>query len=106
MCENTIRAGYARVDITPTVSVPLAGIGNTSKRMSTSVRDPLYTTCLAFTDAEDHTVLLYTSDLIRSCGDVTERIRAAIREKLGIDEDCVMVSGTHTHSGPDLLNKV
>ena len=60
----TLLVGYGRSEITPTISVPLAGYGNTLTRMSQGVLDPQYTSCTAITDANDNTVLLITNDII------------------------------------------
>ncbi len=103
--SDKLLVGYARMDITPTESVPLAGIGNTSQRMSTNVRDNLYTTCVAFTDAQGETVLMFNMDLISAKPSETEAVRNAIFEKLGIPHERVMLSNTHSHSVPDTANQ-
>ena len=102
--EEKLLVGYARVDITPEETVPLAGYGNTSRRLSQNVRDPLYATCLAFTDSQGETALLYTTDLIRAYEDTTRRVRAELEKELGLPRHKVMIASTHTHSGPDLFN--
>ena len=61
-----IRVGFGRTDITPDCSVPLAGFGNVSKRMSTGYLDRIYTTCIAISDPQGSTVLLFGSDLCTS----------------------------------------
>ncbi|MBR4864578.1 MAG: hypothetical protein IKU07_08375 [Oscillospiraceae bacterium] len=99
-----IKVGFGRRDITPEWSVPLAGYGNTDKRMSQNVLDPLTTSCVAFTDAEDNILLLISSDLIKSSINLTKELQKEIRITYGIPESHVMVCNTHTHCGPDLLN--
>lgn len=98
-----LKIGYARVDITPDVSVPLAGLGNTLSRMSEVVLDRLQSTCLAFTDAEGNTALVYTSDLIRAVPAIVDRARKTIHDKYGVAEDHIMFANTHTHSATDYL---
>lgn len=98
------QVGFARVDITPTESVPLAGIGRSSQRMSRCVRDPLYASCFAVTDGEGRTVILMTMDLQRGLSRTVDKVRAAVTERFGIPADHIMVSGTHTHGGPDEYN--
>ena len=44
-----LKVGYSRVDFTPEMSVPLAGYGNTHKRMSQGYYSRIYTTCIAIT---------------------------------------------------------
>ena len=53
--------GFGRTCITPAESVPLAGYGNTSRRMSKRVLSDIYSTCIAFRDMEGSTVLLFHS---------------------------------------------
>ena len=98
------KIGFGRVDITPTESMPLSGMGINSKRMSRVVRDELYATCIAFTDEADTTVLLFTLDLIQSSGHILT-IRPQIAAATGVPEDHIFLSATHTHSGPDVGNK-
>jgi len=102
--DGVFSVGYGRVDITPTESVPMAGYGNTAARMSTEVRDALYTTCMAFTDAQGDTILLFHNDLIKSHDNITNKARESISIATGIPVGQIMVTATHTHSGPDTGN--
>ena len=95
-------AGYARTDITPTESVPLAGYGNTLKRMSQGVLDPMMATCIALTAPEGNTVLLFTLDIIYAHDTYAPETRKAISEKYGIPVEAIVLAGTHTHSAPDM----
>ena len=99
----SLSVGYGRVCITPEESVPLAGYGNTSKRMSTNVLDDIYATAIAFSDDND-SVILITLDMLHAKGDWTESIRSAITEACGIPGNHVMVAHTHTHAAPDVYN--
>ena len=96
-----VKVGYARVDITPEDSVPLAGLGNTLNRMSETVLDRLQSTCMAFTDETGNTVLIYTSDTISSVPDIIEQARQKVSQACGVDQDHIMFAGTHTHSATD-----
>lgn len=98
------QVGYGRVDITPyEESVPLAGYGNTSTRMSDGCADRLYITCIAFTDTQNETVLMYTADLT-TLSSVIDELRQNICNATGIPLDHIFISATHTHSAPDLGN--
>lgn len=99
-----MKIGYSRVCITPTESVPLAGYGATSKRMSTSVLRDLYTTCIAFTDEQNNTALVVTNDLILASWEWAEPCREAMSQATGVPYVNILLSCTHTHSGPDLGN--
>ena len=98
------QVGFSRIDITPTESVPLAGYGNTSSRMSNHVLDPLYSTCTALTDSEGTTVLLFHNDIIGSPVHIADPIRKSVSEATGVPFDHIIVGSTHTHSGPDIWN--
>lgn len=95
-----LKVGYAKVDITPKDSVPLGGNGNAEVRYSKSVLDRLYATCIAMTEG-DETVLLFSQDLLYGYDELTH-VRQRISEATGVPRDHIMVSGTHTHSGPSL----
>ena len=100
-----LKIGYGRVDITPQESVPLRGLGgDTSDRMSKDVKDPLYATCIAFTDETDNTILLFELDLAMCFGLATAYARSDISKATGVPVAQIMVTATHNHSGPDLDN--
>ena len=97
---STLQVGFGRTDITPQSSVQLMGYFQDNIRWSTTVLDPLYATCLAFTDADGNTVLQFTVDLCSPTGTVLAFSRKAISKETGIDINNIMISCTHTHSGP------
>lgn len=96
--------GFGRADITPAESVPLAGYGSTSDRMSTGVFSELKTTAVAITDTAGRSVILMAVDLINDRGSVARDIRKGVSEKTGVPEELILVTFSHTHSGPDLDN--
>ena len=99
---KAFRVGFGRVNITPSYSVPLAGYGNTSQRMSQGFLDYLYATCIAITDETDSTVLLITTDVISIPTYLVEDMKTAVKNATGVAFDRILIQGTHTHSGPDL----
>lgn len=100
---SCFRVGFGRVNITPRESVPLGGYGNTSKRLSLSVLSELYATCVAFSDSDGSTILLFHMDLISSAA--LNPAREAVAAATGIPYDRVMVCATHNHTSPDLNNE-
>ncbi len=96
-----LQVGYGRAKIMPTESVPLGGYGNGStSRMSEGYLNYLYATCIAFKDG-DETILLFNQDTIASREDATKIVRDKITEATGVPGDHIMITATHTHSGPD-----
>lgn len=100
-----LQVGYAREKIHPEESVPLAGYGQTEKRMSENTLDFLQATCVAFKEG-DTTVLMYSQDLIRSTASWIKEVRNQITQKLGIPAEHIMISATHTHSAPDSTKNI
>ncbi len=100
--SNVFTAGYGQADISPTWSIYLRGYGEpVEERMSTGVSDPLYVTCIAFTDAEGKTVLFLSADLLLAYRGAIKPVREAVAEATGVPFDQVMFHCTHNHSGPD-----
>jgi len=100
--KEQLSVGYARIDITPEESVPLAGYGNNMTRLSQGVLDPICATCIAFTDSCGNSLLLYTVDMIYTSDYFGVPARDAISSQYGIPRECVVICSTHTHSAPDL----
>lgn len=96
MEHTVLLAGYGRQNITPDKPVHIAG-GNWRGRISESVLDPLYATCIALKMGEE-TFLLYTLDLKVTTKNITNPARAFISEATGVPEQNVLLSATHTHS--------
>ncbi len=99
-------AGFARADITPEAPVPLAGYGDTAKRISRAVQDPLYVLALALTDAEGETILLMNWDGTRSYDATQAAARENISKATGVDVNKIYIGATHTHSAPEMSSQL
>ncbi|MFN0076921.1 MAG: neutral/alkaline non-lysosomal ceramidase N-terminal domain-containing protein [Prosthecobacter sp.] len=91
------RVGAARVDITPKDGTPLGGYYKF--RGSAGVLDPLYAKTIVMEKDGTHAVIVVL-DLSGTVRPVVAAARQAIQEQCGIEGDHVMISGTHTHTGP------
>lgn len=101
--SKDLMVGYARVDITPKITVPLRGFGDSSEaagRMARTVLEPLYVTCTAVTGDNGVTALLFSVDIIFS--DFADKLISSISESTGISEENIFISASHTHAGPSL----
>lgn len=99
-----LMAGAARVDITPPVGTPLAGYGNRMGRGSTGIHDRLYTRALALSDG-DQTVIILANDLLAITDDLYRAVYQKIVREIPLKPDALMISASHTHSGPGALAK-
>ena len=100
MADTGLKAGFARVDISPKEPMPLFGYGNNDKRLHETVLDGICTTCVAFQD-DVTTVLLFTNDFGQAFEKVMDEAREKITARTGVPRENIMLSSTHTHSGPD-----
>lgn len=87
-------AGYARVDITPALPVPLAGHVSLGERLATNVRDPLFATAIVIA-APQPLYALVTVDLLLIDRDLLGDVRAQT-QALGLGN--IHLMATHTHS--------
>jgi hypothetical protein len=97
-------AGAARVEITPPVGIPLAGYGNRMGRGLTGIHDPLYTRALALSDGSQ-TVVILANDLLAITDDLYKAVYKKVNREISLQPDALMISGSHTHSGPGALAK-
>jgi hypothetical protein len=95
------RAGAAQVDITPPQGAPMAGYY--SNRAASGVHDPLHAKAIVV-QKDGVTAALVACDLASLPRDIAQDARRRIRETLNIPEAHVMISATHTHTGPVLLS--
>ncbi len=103
--EGKFRVGFARVDITPDHTVPLAGYGNSEKRMSTGFLDNIYVECISISDEKNNTVLMMSYDNVGvSAITVIDTLRKTISGKTGVPVDNIFITATHTHSSVDTSN--
>ena len=90
--------GYSKADITPEGPVAMGGYGKADQRISKGVLSYLYVTCIAITDADDNTILIYGMDL---CGiSYPLKYRDKISKATGVPVENMMMSASHTHSAP------
>lgn len=95
---TTFSIGVATADITPPVGCAMGGYG-ARKGTAQSVAMPLRCRAFVFGDGSS-SVALVVCDLLFVTYDITSRARALIAAELGLPPNCVMITGTHTHSGP------
>ncbi len=100
--HETFSVGYSRIDITPELAVPMAGYGNPSKRLSQNIQDYLFATAIAVNDGQGNTVVFLSLDLQRASDAIISALRPVLAEKTGLPENAFQITGTHTHSAPDV----
>jgi hypothetical protein len=94
-----LRVGAAAVDITPKPGTPMAGYYRF--RAVEGVRDPLYAKAIVI-EHDGSLAALVALDLVSTSRPVVEQARELIRRQSGISPERVLISATHTHTGPQL----
>lgn len=89
--------GRARVDITPPVGIPLGGWP--VDRHSVRVYRPLTCRVLVLRDGVEEAVIV-TLDLLGTSTELADEIRAAVTDATGVPATNVLLTSSHTHSGP------
>ena len=91
--------GYAETDITPAPGQCfMAGYGR--ERYAQDALSPLLCQVLAIKDHKGRVAVLITADLLTFDRTIIEGVRHDVREKHGIEPECVMFAASHTHWAP------
>lgn len=115
-----IMVGFASVDVTPPIGVPLAGFGGTKRRTlpfdlfdrdpyahyfepSTGIRDPIRAKAMAL-EINGQRLIFVRLDLILVSTPMRQELLRRVAD-LGIGEGNLVLTATHTHSGPGALFK-
>lgn len=97
--KNTLQAGFSRVNITPPLGTPLIGYYNIVERLAEIILDELEVNALAVSDGKNQVVIM-AADLLLIGNDATLEYRQCVAEATGLPLDNIILSCTHTHSGP------
>lgn len=97
-----LRCGAAAVDITPHLGLPMAGYSSSGK-LASSVHGRLFARALLIEDARGERVALCHLDMMCASRYLLERSAALAAPVVGIDVGRLILTGTHTHTGPGLF---
>lgn len=96
-----LRAGAARVDITPSAGEAIPG--QWLSRRSTGVRDPLYATALILESGSTRTALV-SCDVLSLRNHMVRQVRTEVAARFGIRPERLLLHATHTHDGPPIAD--
>lgn len=95
------KAGVARSVITPKEPIWMAGYGSRDHPSEGTLVD-LWAKAVAMQDASGKKVVLVTTDLLGIPQKMSNRIRDRIGSSYGLTRSQIILSSSHTHSGPVL----
>lgn len=93
-----LKAGVSIIDITPPAGIELGGYPH-FLRHNEGIHDPLYASCILLDDAKTKIALVCMDILFFSKKYVSE-VRKKVSESIEIKPGNIMISCSHTHSGP------
>ena len=99
--ESTLRAGFARTDITPEVGMEVPG--GFAKSFNKGIHDPLWVEAACF----DHGAVklaVVGVDLIMIPAEVVYSARAQAEARCGMPAANIMVGASHTHNGGPVVD--
>ena len=91
-----LQVGYSKVSIVP--KKPLA-LSSTDLPEYIAVYEDVYMTCVAITDAEDETILLFTTDISYCAKATRQSLLKEASKASGVPVENMFFSCTHNHSG-------
>ncbi len=94
---DSFAVGYARMEIPSSPPHP------SQSGDLTWIHDPLILTCTAVWDGEK-AALIMTADVLQINRDVHVKLCEIANKKFGIPEERIILSATHTHTGPTVGN--
>ena len=90
-----LKAGFAKVDVTPPLGSPLSGYSR--ERISDGILDPIELVALAVNDGEN-TVLIITADFLGMWETWATEIRDLINQETGVPAEHVYIQCLHPHT--------
>jgi len=99
--ETGWKAGFAKVKITPSEPVFMAGYASRNKPFE-KVDADLFAKAVALTDSNNHQAVLITTDLIGFSASVIDPICKKIIAETGLKRADILINSSHIHTGPSL----
>ena len=96
--KTNLRAGVAKVDITPPIGIPLGGY-DVREGPATGIHDPLHVVVIVFDDGETRAAIV-SLDILQVLQQAGDSIRSAIQSATGIHKDHIIINASHTHGSP------
>ena len=96
---NNLEIGYAAENINPKLGIAIGGYY--VPRFAKGILSDLKAIALAMKSGNE-TAIIISVDNCELFADTIIKIKAAVTEKTGIDEEKLFISATHTHTGPCL----
>lgn len=104
MIKKQLFAGAAIIDVTPQKPMFLHGYPHV-ERTSEGIHDPLFASAMIIDDGKNQ-IGLCAVDVIFITKQITSRVREQVQKVTGIKGENLMISASHTHSGPVIFSDI
>jgi hypothetical protein len=94
-----MKAGFAKVVITPEKHIWMAGYANRAKPSTGKIHD-LYAKAMVIQDARGARIVLVTTDLLGLPRALTSEISEYANKSYGLKREQILFNSSHTHTGP------
>jgi neutral ceramidase len=101
--QSNLRAGAAKVDITPAETEGVWVTGH--RRQVHGVRDPLRAGVLVLDDGETKAAII-TLDTIGAWEELVKPVREQIEKETGIPAANILITASHNHSAPGFVENL
>jgi neutral ceramidase len=100
--QNSLRAGAARIDITPAAhaALPMSGYGGRTEGFK-SIHDPLHVRTIVVDDGKAQAAII-SCETLYFAHPLWERMTQRITAQTGIPRENILLAGVHTHAAPTL----
>ncbi len=99
-----LQAGAAIIDVTPQKPMFLHGYPHV-ERISEGIHDPLYASALIIDNGEMQ-IGFCAVDVVFISREIAAKVRKRVYKQTGIPEQNLMISASHTHSGPVIFSDI
>ena len=96
-----LKAGIAKVVITPEKPIWLSGYAARNKPSEGKIHD-IYAKALAIAEEDGRACVLVTTDILGFSRELAESIAETAKTKYGLEREQLMLNSSHTHTGPVL----
>lgn len=97
-----MKVGYAKRDVTPPVGIRLGGYGHRLGKPSQTIHDPLFVSSIFLESNKEEAILIH-ADILGIYKNLADEIKNVVHEKVGIAQNKIFFTTTHTHSGPETI---
>ena len=98
--SGEVKVGVGETIITAPIGTAMAGYART--KPSDGVHDELHARSLVIEGADGTTVVFMTLAIVNISRNLFDQIRNGVNKETGIPVENIMLSCTHTHSGPEV----